>query len=45
MPPANLFQQYRSALDESVKIATVHNIKPIRGRTIIFCNAFKSMNY
>ena len=33
-----LIQRYRKALDTAVKIATVHNVLPISGRTIIFCN-------
>jgi hypothetical protein len=35
---AKLIQRYRKALDTAVKIATVHNVMPIRGRTVIFCN-------
>ena len=38
-----LLQRYRKALDTSVKIATVHNVKPIRGSTVIFCNLSHSM--
>lgn len=28
----------------AVKIATIHNIKPIRGSTVVFCNASAEMN-
>ena len=31
------------ALDESVKIATRFNVKPIPGTTIVFCNVSDSM--
>eukprot|EP01114_Cavostelium_apophysatum_P022723 TRINITY_DN831_c0_g1_i3.p1 TRINITY_DN831_c0_g1~~TRINITY_DN831_c0_g1_i3.p1 ORF type:complete len:1975 (+),score=566.67 TRINITY_DN831_c0_g1_i3:1485-7409(+) len=43
MPNANLFQDYRKALDTAVKLATIHNIKPIRGGTVVFCNASAEM--
>ncbi|XP_059178831.1 telomerase protein component 1-like [Physella acuta] len=33
----NLIQRYRKSLDEAVKIATVHNVQPIRGRTLLLC--------
>ena len=39
-----LLQRYRKALDTTVKIATVHNIDPISGTTIIFCNLGYNMN-
>ena len=38
-----LINRYRKALDKSVKIATVHNVKPIKGKTIIFANVGISM--
>ena len=38
-----LINGYRKALDKSVKIATVHNVKPIKGKTIIFANVGPSM--
>lgn len=38
MPPATLFDEYRKALDTAVKISTVHNVDPIRGSTVVFCN-------
>ena len=40
----NLLARYRKALDTSVKIATVHNVPPIRGTTIIYVNLSCSMN-
>jgi telomerase protein component 1 len=43
MPQANLFQEYREALDTAVKIATVHNIKPIYGTTLVLCSASQEM--
>ena len=39
MPSANLFKDYREALDTAVKLATINNIKPIRGSTVVFVNA------
>lgn len=34
-----LLERYRNALNESVKIATVHNVSPIPGHTIVLCEA------
>ena len=39
-----LIQRYRKALDTAVKIATVHNVLPIRGRTVICCSLSPQMN-
>ncbi len=38
MPPPNVFADYRKALDTAVKLATIHNVDPIRGSTVVFCN-------
>jgi len=38
MPTQKIFDDYRAALDQSVKHATVHNVQPIRGVTVVFCN-------
>lgn len=38
-----LLNRYRKALDTAVKIATIHNVAPINGRTIVFCKADVSM--
>ena len=38
-----LIKRYRKALDTAVKIATVHNVQPIKGRTVIFCDIGKEM--
>jgi len=43
MPTAELIAQYKEALDMAVKYSTVHNVKPIRGCTIAFCNASDEM--
>jgi len=43
MPTPDLFDKYRAALDTSVKLATTHNVKPIRGSTVVFCDASSSM--
>ncbi|XP_012935535.1 telomerase protein component 1 [Aplysia californica] len=39
-----LLQRYRKALDTAVKIATVHNVQPIKGRTILLCDISQKMN-
>ena len=38
-----LLVRYRSALDNSLKIATAHNVKPIPGSTLILCNVGSNM--
>lgn len=38
MPTDKTFEDYRKAIDEAVKLATVHNVQPIRGSTVVFCN-------
>lgn len=38
MPTDKTFDDYRKALDQSVKLATTHNVQPIRGSTVVFCN-------
>lgn len=40
-----LLQRYKKALDSAVKIATVHNVSPIKGTTVIFCNLGKSTEF
>jgi telomerase protein component 1 len=44
MPDAGLFAKYREALDTAVKLATTHNVKPIRGATVVFCNTSSDMH-
>ena len=39
-----ILDRYKKALDTSVKIATTHNVKPIRGATYIFCNLSYKLN-
>jgi len=43
-PTPDLIKKYRDALDTSVKLATVHNVKPIRGSTVVFCNVSHAMD-
>lgn len=38
-----LLGRYRKALDTAVKIATVYNVQPIKGRTVIFCDIGSQM--
>ncbi|XP_053406458.1 telomerase protein component 1-like [Mercenaria mercenaria] len=40
---SNLINRYRKALDTAVKLATVYNVQPIRGRTIILCDVGPNM--
>ena len=46
IPPVSpdLIKKYRNALDTALKIATHHNVKPIKGNTIVLCNVGSSMN-
>lgn len=44
MPDENIIRKYREALDNAVKFATVHNVKPIRGNTVVFCSIADSMS-
>jgi len=43
MPDDNLIRKYRESLDNSVKYATVHNVKPIRGNTVVLCSVADAM--
>ena len=43
MPDEALIKKYRDALDTAVKFATVHNVKPIRGSTVVFCSVADTM--
>ena len=38
-----LVNRYRGALDTAVKIATRHNVSPIRGQTVILCDVDDTM--
>ena len=40
----NLINRYRKALDTAVKLATVYNVQPIRGRTVILCDTGPNMD-
>lgn len=42
-PTPELLQEYKSALENAVKIATSMNVPPIRGNTVIFCDVSGSM--
>lgn len=33
-----LLERYRKALDRAVQLATIHNIQPIPGTTVILCD-------
>ena len=38
-----IINRYKKALDTAVKIATVYNVQPIRGRTIVLCDCSDQM--
>ena len=38
-----LLQRYQKALDTAVKIATTHNVTPIKGTSVVFVQMDKSM--
>lgn len=40
----DLLKKYRNALDTALKISTKHNVKPIKGNTIVLCNVGSSVN-
>eukprot|EP00698_Gefionella_okellyi_P008948 TRINITY_DN2245_c0_g1_i1.p1 TRINITY_DN2245_c0_g1~~TRINITY_DN2245_c0_g1_i1.p1 ORF type:complete len:734 (+),score=227.50 TRINITY_DN2245_c0_g1_i1:129-2330(+) len=44
-PTPELLQRYRSALDTAIRLSVVHNVKPIKGRTDVFCDVSGSMRY
>ena len=39
----DLIRRYRNALDTSLMIATYHNVQPIKGSTVVLCNAGSDM--
>lgn len=39
-----LISRYHKALDTAVKLATVYNVQPIRGRTVILCDTGPNMD-
>eukprot|EP01089_Gocevia_fonbrunei_P021021 TRINITY_DN7989_c0_g1_i1.p1 TRINITY_DN7989_c0_g1~~TRINITY_DN7989_c0_g1_i1.p1 ORF type:complete len:1161 (+),score=299.65 TRINITY_DN7989_c0_g1_i1:106-3588(+) len=43
MPDEALLKKYKEALDNAVKFATVYNVKPIRGATVVFCSVAEDM--
>ena len=40
----SLIQRYRKALDTAVKIATVYNVQPIKGKSIVLCDIGLNMD-
>jgi len=44
MPDLPLIQQYRQAIDTAIRISTMHNLKPIEGKTVVFCDVSGSMD-
>lgn len=32
----NILEKYKLALDKAVSLATIHNVAPIKGKTVIF---------
>jgi telomerase protein component 1 len=43
LPTPELISRYTSSLEEAIKLATALNVSPIRGHTVIFCDASGSM--
>lgn len=43
VPSQEILDGYKEALEESIKLATALNVSPIRGHTVIFCDASGSM--
>jgi len=43
MPDLPLIQKYRESIDTAIRIATLHNIKPIEGKSVVFCDVSGSM--
>ena len=41
---SDLIRRYRNALDTSLMISTYHNVQPIKGSTVVLCNAGSDMN-
>ncbi len=43
MPTEDTIKNYKKALDSAVKLAIAHNVKPIKGRTVVFSDTSGSM--
>jgi len=43
MPDQPLIDRYRQSIDTAIRFATMKNIKPIEGRTVVFCDVSGSM--
>lgn len=43
MPDIPLITKYREAIDTAIRISTLKNIKPIEGKTVVFCDVSGSM--
>jgi len=43
MPDIPLIAKYREAIDTAIRLSTMHNIKPIEGNTVVFCDVSGSM--
>eukprot|EP01117_Protostelium_nocturnum_P009162 TRINITY_DN3280_c0_g1_i1.p1 TRINITY_DN3280_c0_g1~~TRINITY_DN3280_c0_g1_i1.p1 ORF type:complete len:645 (+),score=292.71 TRINITY_DN3280_c0_g1_i1:178-2112(+) len=44
MPDIPLIDRYRTSIDTSIRISTLHNIKPIEGRTLVLVDVSGSMD-
>jgi telomerase protein component 1 len=44
VPDMPLIARYREAIDTAVRLSTLHNIKPIEGLTVVFCDVSGSMS-
>lgn len=43
MPDIPLIRRYQEAIDTAIRLATLHNLPPVEGRTVIFCDVSGSM--
>jgi len=43
MPDIPLIKKYQEAIDTAIKLATMHNLPPIIGKTVVFCDVSGSM--
>ncbi|ELR16276.1 TROVE domain containing protein [Acanthamoeba castellanii str. Neff] len=43
MPDLPLIRRYQEAIDTAIRLATLHNLPPVEGRTVIFCDVSGSM--
>jgi len=45
MPDLPLIKRYQQAIDTAIRLSTVHNLRPIEGSTVVFCDVSGSMKH